>query len=383
MERHGIGRLISAAGGSADGITATIGDLGAEAVAAAAIGEWLHRADLPPGPEATVHLRLRYGTTTIRYGVETGPAGVTYRPHSDGDEPTVAPDVSLTQDLTEVARSLFGPRGTQTSASRVIRWGHLEDPTAFDRPLPTYDVVRRLVDALDRPYAIGLAELCVRYGSDKWGHHTYPRRYEQHFDHLRDQPLTILEIGVGGFGDQGRGGASLEVWRRYFPRALVYGLDIVDKSHLSAGRVTVLQGDQSSPTDLARVLEVTGKPDIVIDDGSHVSPHLLASFAYLFPHLRDGGLYVMEDLQTSYWPFFGGRASTYTDPATSLGFLKTLIDGLHHEDIVGRAPAATDPDIGGLHFYHNLAFIEKEHNLDGGAPSWIPRGVRQAAQVSG
>ncbi|MEV1075241.1 class I SAM-dependent methyltransferase [Micromonospora parva] len=380
VDRAGLGRLISAAGGSADGITAVIDDLGADAVAATVVGELLHRADVPAGPDVAVQVGLRHGDATIRYGLQIGSTGVAHLPSGAG-EPVGTPDASLTQDLTEVVRSLFGPRGAQSSASRVVHWGHLEDPSAFDRPLPAYDVVRRLVDALDRPYDIGLAELCVRYGSDKWGHHTYPRRYEQHFGPLRDQPLTILEIGVGGFGDQHRGGASLEVWRRYFPRALVYGLDIVDKSHLTDQRVTVLQGDQSSPTDLARVVEVMGRPDIVIDDGSHVSAHLLASFASLFPVLRHGGLYVMEDLQTSYWPTFGGRAGTYDDPATSLGFLKTLVDGLHHEEIVGRTPAFTDPDIGGVHFYHNLAFVEKERNLDGGAPSWIPRGVRQRAGV--
>lgn len=373
VDRAGLGLLISAAGGTVDGIATVISELGADAVAAATVAELLYHADVPAGPDVAVEIGLRHGDDIFRYEVRVTPTDV--RSHALGDTEVKA-DAAVVQDLTEVVRGLFGPRGAQSNATRVTRWGHLENPGAFDRPLPVYDVVRRLADALDRPYAIGLAELCVRYGSDKWGHHTYPRRYEQHFDRLRDQPLTVLEIGVGGFGDQQRGGASLDVWRRYFPRALVYGLDIVDKSHMSDQRVTVLQADQSSPADLARVLEVTGAPDIVIDDGSHVSAHLLASFAHLFPALRDGGLYVMEDLQTSYWPTFGGLAHTYNDPATSLGFLKTLVDGLHHEEIVGRTAAPADAHIGGVHFYHNLAFIEKEHNLDGGAPSWIPRGAR-------
>lgn len=99
----------------------------------------------------------------------------------------------------------------------------------------------------------------------------------------------------------------------------------------------------------------------------------LTSFRTLFPALRDGGLYALEDLQTSYWPSFGGKANTFDDPTTSVGYLKRLVDGLNHEEIDGREPQPTDSAISGLHFYHNLAVVEKGSNREGGAPSWIPR----------
>ncbi|WP_409491138.1 hypothetical protein [Amycolatopsis sp. cmx-11-12] len=97
-------------------------------------------------------------------------------------------------------------------------------------------------------------------------------------------------------------------------------------------------------------------PDAVVEQSlaEVVSAHLLASFEALFPMLRDGGL-------------------VFDDPATSVGFLKQLVDGLNHEDIERRRPRSTDATIGGLHFYHNLCFIEKATNLDGRPPAWISR----------
>lgn len=370
-------RLISAAGGGVDHLFRAVDDLGMAVVADLVMSEVLHRADLPLGPQVMVRFRLLHGDATAGYEVRVDPGAITLR--SLGGEAGTAlagePDCTVHQSLAEVVRSLFGPRGAQHAATRTLRWRDLDDQAAFGRSLPCFPVVRTLLDAVDHPYTVGLAELCVRYGSDKWGAHAYTRRYERHFAPLRDQPLNILEIGVGGFTDPRRGGASLSVWKRYFPRALVHGMDITDKTALSEQRITVLQGDQSCTDDLAAVAAAAGPFDIVIDDGSHVSAHLLTTFHALWPALRYGGMYIMEDLQTSYWPSFGGRDDTFDDPATSVGFLKTLVDGLNHEEIDGRQPAGTDAAIGALHFYHNLVVIEKESNLDGGAPSWIPRRV--------
>lgn len=358
--RAAIGQLISAAGGPLEGIAAAIDDLGAPAVAEIVLGELRHRADFGTDTGVVVKLVLRHGEDAVSS-------------HLPGEPSGAAPDAVVEQSLAEVVQGLFGPRGPRPAATRVLRWRDLDAPEFYDRTPPAFAVVRGLLDAIDRPFAAGLAELCVRYGSDKWGIHQYPRHYERHFDPIRDRRLTILEIGVGGYADPGRGGASLHVWKRYFPRASVFGLDITDKSALSEQRITVLAGDQSSPADLADVIAATGPLDIIIDDGSHVSAHLLASFEVFFPLLRDGGLYVLEDLQTSYWPSFGGKADVFDDPATSVGFLKQLVDGLNHEDIEGRRPRPTDTTIGGLHFYHNLCFIEKATNLDGRPPAWISR----------
>jgi len=138
----------------------------------------------------------------------------------------------------------------------------------------------------------------------------------------------------------------------------------------------VLKGDQSDPAFLAELAAETGPLDIVVDDGSHCSSDIITSFKHLFPHVRMGGLYVIEDMQTSYWPSFGGTSDELTNPGTSVGFAKELIDGLNHEELIppeARPGQATDRSIFALHFYHNLLVIEKTMNAEGTLPSWIPR----------
>ncbi|WP_036566671.1 class I SAM-dependent methyltransferase [Nocardia sp. BMG51109] len=366
-----IERLVHAAG-AGDGVLAeSIESIGAEAVARIVMAEVVDRADLRGCPPVAVSFRLRTEGTITEMIVDKSGSGVTAHPATAAAASRT--DATVEQSLVEVVRGVFGPRGAGSSATRVLRWRDIDGPESFGRPALAFEPVRRLLDSIDRPYHTSLAEWCVRSGSDKWGVHQYPQHYERHFDPIRDRPLTILEIGVGGYDDPHRGGESLRMWKRYFPRAAIFGLDIVDKTALSTPRLTVLQGDQSSATDLERVVRATGPLDIIIDDGSHISAHVITAFHTLFPALRDGGVYVVEDLQTSYWPHFGGKSGAYNDISTSMGFLKAMLDGLNHEEIDGREPAPTDAAIKGMHFYHNMAFLEKGENRDGGAPSWLSR----------
>ncbi|MBI2750240.1 MAG: hypothetical protein HYX43_13145 [Burkholderiales bacterium] len=154
-----------------------------------------------------------------------------------------------------------------------------------------------------------LTQLANRFGSDKGDTvlcaHTYTRVYEALLAPVREQPIRLLEIGLmhGHTQDtmQGRlhevGCPSLKMWAEYLPRAEIFGFDIVDFSALSEPRMTIFQGDQSKPEDLAHMAEQVGGPfDIIIDDGSHASHHQQIALATLFEHLAPGGLYCIEDL---------------------------------------------------------------------------------------
>ncbi|WP_280408356.1 class I SAM-dependent methyltransferase [Nocardia brasiliensis] len=361
-------RLIHVAGASDDLIVEHVESMGVERTARTVVREVLDRVDLRGCPPIDVLFRLHTGAQSADVIVCVAADGSTTTPAAPSSGAVAA---TVEQSLPEFVRSVLGPRGAATNATRVLHWPDLSAFETFGRPQPAFEPVRRLLDSVDHGYRATLAELCVRAGSDKWGVHQYPQHYAKHFEMLRDRPLTILEIGVGGFADPRRGGESLRMWKRYFPRATVYGIDIVDKSELSEPRITVLRADQSAPADLARVLETTGPLDLVIDDGSHLSAHVIASFDVLFPALRPGGMYVIEDLQTSYWPHFGGRSGVYDDTSTSMGFLKALIDGLNFAEIDGREPRRTDTAIKGMHFYHNIVFVEKGENRDEGAPAWL------------
>lgn len=139
-----------------------------------------------------------------------------------------------------------------------------------------------------------LTELADKYQADKgskWSRGTYPPHnytpvYDQMLTKWRDEPLRVLEIGVAE-------GASLRMWREYFPNAEIFGLDI--KPVIEIPGVTVIQGDQGNVFDLHAL---PGKFDLIVDDGSHLSQHQLTSFYTLCPFkMNPGGVYIIEDMQ--------------------------------------------------------------------------------------
>jgi 23S rRNA U2552 (ribose-2'-O)-methylase RlmE/FtsJ len=116
--------------------------------------------------------------------------------------------------------------------------------------------------------------------------------YEDYFKNLKNKKINILEIGV-------HEGKSLMIWKEYFPKANIIGIDL--KSYnFNINRIFTFQGDQTDINFLLGVSRKFKKFDIIIDDGSHVCSHIIKTFATLFDFLREDGLYICEDLQTSY-----------------------------------------------------------------------------------
>ena len=187
----------------------------------------------------------------------------------------------------------------------------------------------------------------------KWQH--FYEIYERHFARYRGRELTLLEIGVSN-------GGSLALWRKYFgPKARLVGVDIEPdcRQYEKPGTVIAI-GSQGDPAFLRRLAAEHGPFDIVIDDGSHAYEHQRITYETLFPHIADDGLYVCEDLCTSYWEeVFGGgprRLGTFVE------YLKNEIDELNawfwreDREIGADAHARTTYAI---HFYATLAIIEK------------------------
>jgi demethylmacrocin O-methyltransferase len=213
---------------------------------------------------------------------------------------------------------------------------------------------------------MSLTQLAGEFGSDKWGIHRYTPHYERHFAHLRDREMLVIELGIGGYAEDNEGGASLRMWKWFFARAQVVGVDIQDKSFVDEHRITSYRGSQTNRELMRRIVRRFGEPTIVIDDGSHRSSHVIKSFEVLFPMLADGGLYVIEDLQTSYWPAWGGSLDP-NDPDTSMAMVKRLLDGLNHEELLDDRyePSYADLHVVAVHSYHNLVVIEKGSNREG------------------
>ena len=184
------------------------------------------------------------------------------------------------------------------------------------RPTPKAERRRRLL-------ASNLTELAIEFRTDKWGVHKYTPHYERHLQHLRASPSRCSSSGIGGYKKRRKSGASMKMWRWFFPRARIVGLDIEDKTWLTRGHIHTYLGDQTDPEILQRIIEEQGAPLVVIDDGSHIPAHVRESFRILFPLLPDGAIYCIEDTQTSYWPAWGGQLDPRA-PGTSMDLVKDL-----------------------------------------------------------
>ena len=208
-----------------------------------------------------------------------------------------------------------------------------------------------------------LESLGLQYGIDKWVAHQYASHYECHFKDLRRSRLTLLAIGIDGDRREGVGGASLQIWKHFFPDAQIVGLDLLDKSSLNDKRIITYQGNQTDGDLLRSIVKKHRHLQIVIDDGSHRPEHTRATFAILFPLLSDGGFYAIEDTQASYSPRFGGSLDL-KDSATTMGMIKDLLDGLNYEVLGDLKPRCyADSHVVAVHSYHNLVIIEKGRNV--------------------
>ena len=214
-----------------------------------------------------------------------------------------------------------------------------------------------------------LEAIATKHGTDKWNSHWYAKHYAYHLQYLRDRKFNLLEVGVGGYHDPHKGGESLRAWKEYFPLANIVGLDIFDKSPHAEDRIQIFQGSQCDPVAVTHMLNhVYGnKLDVIVDDGSHRNEHTITTFLMLWQYLSTDGWYIIEDLQTSYWPSYGGKAFETASPYTAMGFFKALIDGLNFHEIhqPTYSPSTFDQTIVGMHFYHNLLFIKKGLNNEG------------------
>lgn len=99
----------------------------------------------------------------------------------------------------------------------------------------------------------------------------------------------MLEIGVGGARHPDKGGASLRMWKEYFPKAQIVSIDVFDKSLHEEEGIKIYQGDQTDTVFLHKFCDESGPFDLIVDDGSHKNAHIIRSFQILFPRLKQSG----------------------------------------------------------------------------------------------
>ena len=189
---------------------------------------------------------------------------------------------------------------------------------------------------------LSLSQVSSKSGSDKHVH-GFTDFYETYIQGL--DPQVVCEIGMGGLIpshwpmyqhiEQDNPGGSSRMWLKYFPNAKVYVLDnfsqvseedvqrvIEEVEKSSAGRYKLLEGDQSLRTDLQKYIDAIGQEiDFLVDDGGHKMQQQQLSFAMLFPKIKSGGLYAIEDLHTSNYnpgPKWGVQADRSNTTLTML-----------------------------------------------------------------
>ena len=159
--------------------------------------------------------------------------------------------------------------------------------------------------------------------SDKWS--SYLSAYENLFSSFRLDPVNILEIGV-------LKGGHLEVLSRYFPNAKnIIGCDIDPQCGsfvYGDNRIKVIVGNAYTDQTAQKISAIAPELNIVIEDGTHVQRDVVYAFAKYFPSLADGGLFLVEDLHTSYWQSYGGGLF---HPFSAYAFFRRLTDVINAE----------------------------------------------------
>ena len=193
-----------------------------------------------------------------------------------------------------------------------------------------------------------LDELAHRHGTDKAsGRHGFAEIYDALLTARRAEPLVLLEIGV-------KHGASVRMWREYFPAARVYGIDVKHEALEHAEeRIEIFIGSQADTSFLATVVQASGPLDVVVDDGSHRFPDQATSLRFLWPHVRPGGLYIVEDTHTSYSDRYD---MGLRQPETTVEMLKDIVDDVHAR--FHRQPPSLDA-VQSVHFHAGTCVIEK------------------------
>lgn len=201
---------------------------------------------------------------------------------------------------------------------------------------------------------MNLDAIGLRHGTDKASDgHDYLKLYERIMPAVR--PVKLLEIGWFD-------GASMRTWRSYLHEdSTIVGVDIEPKK--SIGGVHFRRADAAT-LQIVEVAEEFGPFDFVIDDGSHLSPDVIASMTLLWPHVAPGGYYIVEDLHVSYHPDWKGWDPTNptggrTHGDTSMQFLKRIADDVHFGH-AGAGPSGRHfADVASIAFHPGVAIIQK------------------------
>ena len=207
-------------------------------------------------------------------------------------------------------------------------------------------------------------QVCYLFNTDKSREEfSLADNYERYFFKIRNQKLKILEIGIGGHNQSHLGGSSLRAFQKYFKKSNIFGIDISDKNLHSRPRIKVFKGSQIDKEFLKKIVELDGPFDIIIDDGSHYVAHQIFSFKFLFEHLKNKGIYIIEDTLSAYMKYMGG-STNIDDKQNLITLFSKYAHNVHSEVIFPEEIKKLDKEvkISSIQFYnkYNRACIIME-----------------------
>ena len=201
----------------------------------------------------------------------------------------------------------------------------------------------------------------------KWDH--YLDVYENFFTRYQNKKINLLEFGVYQ-------GGSLQLWKKYFGQeTYIFGVDIDERCKAFAeDKIQIFIGDQEDSKFLNKLKNELPPLDIIIDDGGHTMLQQKMTLNHMWEKLNKGGLYIVEDLHTSYWPEFHGG---YGRKDTFMETLKTLFDSIHarhSREAIHEIDKFTET-LSAIHMYDSVVILEKAIapaliHRDKGNPSW-------------
>lgn len=209
-----------------------------------------------------------------------------------------------------------------------------------------------------------LDEIALSFKTDKASrYHNYTPVYEYYFEPLRDKEIVLLELGIGDIFSLNREGESILMWREYFSKGKCYAID--NNSDKVARNTDCFWCDQTDEKVLKDIVDMIGSPDIIVDDCSHLKDNTIISFEILFPLLKSGGLFCVEDvIAPSYWPSWGGDSSVFDSKFMQYFFTLCHYVNLKRQETFNPPQNIEIPDwikdIDSIHFHHSQIIIKKK-----------------------
>ncbi len=236
---------------------------------------------------------------------------------------------------------------------------------------------RSLLDAAAQTMSRSLVELAYNLGAGSNRSAkpaTFYAVYDPYLAELAEGAITFLELGV-------HAGISLKVWASFFVNGRIIGIDLA-KTAPDLSRYSNIVYESADQTDRSRLeaicrLHAPDGFDVILDDASHIGLNSALSYEILFPHLKPGGLYIIEDWGTGYyddWPDGGHYQKIRVEPFDGLvpkripshdfgmvGFVKSLVDevGGDHIKPTFRSNTLRVDTVEFLHIHKTCVIIKK------------------------